>query len=349
MRKKRVILGMSGGIDSSVAAYLLLEQGFEVIGITLKLFSGGSRCCDISDIVNAQILASKLGIKHYVIDREKEFKKYVVDYFVNTYLEGKTPNPCVVCNEFVKIPFLFQELKTFEGDYIATGHYAKIVKEDNSFFLTKAKDKFKSQEYFLSRVNQDLFPYILFPLGGYIKEETKKLALTIASKIDYSFRTTESQEVCFVKPGEHYIDFIKDYSGKELIYNGEILVENEPSVKKRVDNILKFTIGQRKGLGISYKEPLYVKYIDLERRQVIVTTKEKLGTKSFSLKNIITYKELSKNKVYDIKIRYKTEPIKGRIEDDKVILEENALGVAPGQLAVIYEDDKVVASGWIER
>ncbi len=341
--KKQVALGMSGGIDSSVAAFLLKNKKYEVIGFTLKLWDEGSRCCDIADITRAQNFAHYLGIKHYVIDLQKEFKQYVIDYFIKEYREGKTPNPCVVCNQEIKFNYLYNKLKEYNLDYIATGHYAKIKRKNREYFFTKAKDKKKSQEYFLATINKKLLPKIIFPLGSMTKEEVKK----IASTIDFQFRDNESQEVCFIQPGTNYYDFIVRQSDKND-YSGNI-INKEHKILGKHNSFFQYTIGQRQGLGISDATPYYVIGIDAKEKNVIVGKKEDVYKRQFSVENIYWYTKYIKPKIIlKVKIRYNHKEAEAMIISNEnfttVEFKEPQYAITPGQLAVFYKGDLVLGS-----
>jgi len=342
----KIAIGMSGGVDSSIAAYLLKKEGHEVVGFTLKLWDGGSRCCDSKDIDYAQRFAYKLGIPHYVIDLREEFRKKVVDYFINEYLNGRTPNPCVVCNKEIKFVQLLKKLNFIEFDYVATGHYARIVENKGAVFLSKAKDKKKSQEYFLARIEKDMLKKIIFPLGDLTKEEVKE----IAQNIDFEFRKGESQEVCFIKQGETYYDFILKNIEKEN-FKGEIVDKNN-KVLGKPNCYFKYTIGQRQGLGISDKTPYYVIKIDAETRRVIIGKKEDVYRKEFIAKDIYWYKKNPPSKILlKVRIRYNHKEAEAEIEQKNgkayIRFLEPQPAITPGQLAVFYDNELVLGSGWI--
>ncbi|MBU1077981.1 MAG: tRNA 2-thiouridine(34) synthase MnmA [Spirochaetes bacterium] len=345
----KIALGMSGGIDSSVAAYLLKKEGHEVIGFTLKLWDKGSRCCDIKDISNARQFAHHLGFKHYTLDLRKEFRQAVVDPFIQEYIHGRTPNPCVVCNREIKFAYLFQKLTLLDCDYIATGHYAGIIKEGRLFLLSKARDIKKSQEYFLARVEKELLSRILFPLSDMTKQEIKK----IAAGLDFNFQGDESQEVCFIDPEKKYHEFIKEHIDPDLDVTGHI-VDKSGKVLGKCDCYFKYTIGQRGGLGISDTTPNYVLKIDHKKRDVIIGKKDDVYIKKFSVTDCYWYKELKKNEfTLNVKIRYNHKEAKALIKKRGVQAEVEfntpQHAVAPGQLAVFYEQEKVIGSGWIDK
>jgi len=349
MRKLNIVIGMSGGIDSSVAAYILKKSNFNVVGITFKLWQGASRCCDISDINNAKSIAYKIGIPHYVIDISKEFEKKVVKYFIKEYLNGRTPNPCVVCNAEIKIPFLFKKLNLLGFDYVATGHYAKIFKKNKEYFLAKGKDSKKTQEYFLARVHSEYLKKILFPLGDLLKSEVKK----IADEKELNLRKTESQEVCFIPANKKYYEFIIDYLKTKKDFSGKIVDKNLKELGSH-NCYFKFTIGQREGLGIIDKTPYYVMNIDPKNKNVIVGKKEDLYCEKMKVKDIYFYIKKSENflQAY-VKTRYNQQERPAEIEiigKNKAIIkfQKPISAITKGQLAVFYDNNIVLGSGWIE-
>ncbi len=344
----KIAIGMSGGIDSSVAAYLLKKQGYNVVGFTLKLCDNSPQCRDLKDIAYAQRFASEFGIPHYVIDLRKEFRKLVVDYFIDEYIKGRTPNPCVICNKEIKFVRLFYKLKFLEFDYIATGHYAKIVKNRKGYFLSKAKDIKKSQEYFLARIEKELLKKIIFPLGNLTKEEVKN----IAKEINFSFRRNESQEVCFIKSDEPYYEFILKNINSNRDFSGNI-INKEQEILGHHNCYFKYTIGQRQGLGISDKTPYYVISIDAENKNVIVGKKDDVYKTDFIVKNVYWYeKDLPQSIRLKVKIRYNHKEADAEIrqKDSKAEIKflEPQHAITPGQLAVFYDDKRVLGSGWIE-
>ncbi len=346
--KKRVILGMSGGIDSSIAAIKLQEQNLEVIGVTMKLWAGGSRCCDLKDIVNAQKLAQKLGIKHFVLDLTKEFKEFVVDYFANEYKNGKTPNPCVMCNQYIKFPFLIDKLSKFDADFVATGHYVSIKEIDGELFLSEAKDKAKTQEYFVASIDKSYLSKIIFPMAEYIKEEVK----VELNKVDMDFRNDESQEVCFIDETDNYYNFIQENYPDDQDYTG-YLVDPTGKRVREVENFMQYTIGQRRGLGVAGPVPYYVNKIDAKLREIHIGPKELLDESTFFVKNINMFTEkFGSSFECSVKIRYRSQAFDCSVEMQKnntakVTLNCPTQGITPGQVAVFYMKDVVIGSGWI--
>jgi len=351
--KKRVIVAMSGGVDSSVAAALLQKQGYEVIGITMcfNLADASGKkpsCCGITGIEDARSVAHKLGIKHYVLNLQKVFNKEVILDFCRQYLSGKTPNPCVRCNQFIKFDALLKKSLALGAAFMATGHYAKIEKTSAGYLLKKARDPKKDQSYFLYCLGQKQLKHILFPLGDYAKADirilAKELALPVADKLD-------SQEICFL-PDNNYRDFLSKFA-QASIKPGEILGQ--------AGNILGshrgaafYTIGQRRGLGISSRKPLYVTEIKDKSNQIIVGPQKEAFKKSFLVKDLHYVNRPFKKKIeIKARIRYNQKessagifPVKNKI---KVIFKEPQFAITPGQSAVFYSQDAVLGGGIIEK
>ncbi len=342
----KIAIGMSGGIDSSVAAYLLKKQGHDVTGFTLKLWDNASRCCDLKDISNAQKFAHKINIPHYVIDLRKEFKKSVINYFIQEYLKGKTPNPCAVCNKEIKFTYLISKLTILDCDYIATGHYAKIIKEKNNYYLGKAKDKKKSQEYFLARINKEFLKKIIFPLEDLTKNEVRKIADTI----NFNFRKDESQEVCFIHPGEPYYKFILENTDLKTDFSGNI-INTQNKILGHCDYYFKYTIGQRRKLGISDTTPYYVINIDAKNKNVVVGKKDDTYKNTFTVKDIYWYGK-QKNS-FKAKIRYNHKESEAVMQNKNrqalIKFTKPQHAITPGQLTVFYDDNLVIGSAWINE
>lgn len=342
---KTVIVAMSGGVDSSITAYKLLEEGYNVIGTTLSM---GIKC-DKNAIEDAKKVAEKLKIKHFTIDVKNSFEKNVINYFTNSYLNGETPNPCAVCNRFIKFKEIIDFMKEINANFIATGHYANIIKNGDIYELHKATDKTKDQSYFLSTLDYDFLQYIKFPLHSIQKTEVKKLAQLVGLHVA---KKAESQDACFVET--NYKNFIqkncKNYTNKEGLIkhvNGEIL--------GKYDGIINFTIGQRKGLNISYKNPIYVVKIDTKENIVYVGNNEDLFSDKLTIKNvnILNNKLYEKNKTFTFKLRSTHIGQNGIISYNQnnntaeIILNEQTRAITKGQLCTIYDNSLVIASGWI--
>lgn len=360
MAKEKVIIGMSGGVDSSVAAALLLEQGYDVIGVTMKIWpeslgqdkirEGG--CCSLSAVDDARRVADKLGIPYYVMNFQEIFEKTVIDYFVKEYQKGRTPNPCIACNKFVKFDALLKKAVAMGVPYIATGHYAKVVydEKNNRYLLKKSVTATKDQTYALYNLTQDQLKHILMPLGDYHKEETRKIAenlgLGVASKPD-------SQEICFVED-KNYAGFIKERTGKEG--KKGYFVDNEGNILGEHQGIIHYTIGQRKGLGIAFGKPMYVIGIDAEKNEVILGEAGQEYSRSLIAEkvNFIPFDTLEKDLKVTAKIRYSAKEAEAVIRPYKnhkvkVDFQVPQRAVTPGQAVVFYNDDIVVGGGTIEK
>lgn len=353
----KVVVAMSGGVDSSVVAAKLYEMGYNVIGITLQLYDHGANlakkgaCCAGQDIYDAKMVADKFGFPHYVLDYESKFKQSVVDDFADSYIRGETPLPCVRCNQSVKFKDLLKMAKDLDADFLATGHYVKKIEGKNGPELHKAIDHTKDQSYFLFATTREQLSFLQFPLGSMTKDETRKeaekLGLTISNKPD-------SQDICFVPNGK-YADVIKklrphSYSqGKIMHVDGFELGNHE--------GIINYTIGQRRGLGIAYNVPLYVTEIDPENNIVYVGEEKDLFTYDLTAKefNWISDEPIpAEGLEITTKLRSTHKGIKSKIyllDGGKihVKLPRGDKSVAPGQACVFYNDSRVLGGGWITR
>ena len=359
--KKRVIVAMSGGVDSSVAALLLKEQGYDVIGVTMRLWSSdddtkpknNKRCCSVEDVEDARKVCDILGINHYHLNFENEFQKHVVDYFVNSYIEGKTPHPCLACNDKIKFDFLFKRAQNLGAELIATGHYARIKKAKNEYKLYKGLDQNKDQSYVLFTLKQKELKNLLLPVGEYNKEEIRNLAhkykLPIADKPD-------SQEICFIPDG-NYRQFITERTnpkpGKILDINGNYLGDH--------DGIQSFTIGQRRKLGIdtNSEKPYFVLKISKSDNTVYVGPHEYLFQTNFNAININIQSNKLNSTNFDayVKIRYKAKLFKAKIKlhadsTADIEFEDPQRAITPGQAVVFYSTesngDEVIGGGIID-
>tara|TARA_B100000941_G_scaffold108028_1_gene75618 strand:+ start:1474 stop:2601 length:1128 start_codon:yes stop_codon:yes gene_type:complete len=357
-KETKVVVAMSGGVDSSVVAALMKQEGFDVTGITLKLYDDtkqskeGRQCCAGQDILDAKRVSEKININHEILYYQKKFKTEVIDSFIDSYASGETPIPCVQCNQTVKFKDLFKYAKDLKADALITGHYVSRVQNNSHASMYRAKDYSRDQSYFLFSTTQEQLDYLRFPLGEIDKSETrniaKKLDLNVAEKPD-------SQDICFVPNGD-YSSVIKKFrpesfkKGKIINLSGKQIGEHE--------GIINYTIGQRKGIKISSEKPLYVVNIDASNNTVVVGNKENLEIKKIKLRDLnILENRKEFEKIINIKVRSTGRLLKAKINFlgnfAEVEILEKETGISPGQACVFYSEDKigdkVLGGGWIDK
>jgi tRNA-uridine 2-sulfurtransferase len=352
-----VVVAMSGGVDSSTVAAIMKNEGYKVIGVTLKLYNDtkqtaqSKQCCAGQDIIDAKRVADKLNIEHKILYYQNKFKEGVIDNFIDSYLNGETPIPCIQCNQTVKFTDLFEEAKKLKADALVTGHYVKSVTSGGNTEMYRGKDLDRDQSYFLFNTTKDQLDFLRFPLGNLLKDETRNIAreldLNVADKPD-------SQDICFVPNGD-YASVIEKFrpnsfkKGNIKNLNGEVIGAH--------DGIINYTIGQRKGIKIADKNPLYVIKIIPEKNEIIVGPRKNLSKKEINLKdiNIITNNKKDLEKDLFVKVRSTGKLIKATIDINNNLAHVNLLeeeqGIAPGQACVFYSENdnghKVLGGGWI--
>jgi len=361
LNKNRVVVGMSGGVDSTVAAYRLKEMGYEVIGINMRLWQdptleeihllndGG--CCSLSSVEDARRVCGQLGIPFYALDFKAVFKETVVDYFIETYEQAETPNPCIACNKYVKFDALLEKAKQLGAYYVATGHYAKIDYNatNERYEILKSNAAEKDQTYALYNLTQDQLRHILMPLGDYhSKDEVRK----IAAQFDVAMsRKSDSQEICFI-PDQDYVGFL-ERNGNKKIKKGKF-VDTEGTVLGEHLGITHYTIGQRKGLGVSFGKPMYVVAIDAVKNQVVLGDNQDVFTKVVyaDALNFIPFDDFEEGMTCYAKIRYSAKPGKCQLfhmpnDFVKIVFEKPERAVTPGQAVVFYTEDALLGGGTI--
>lgn len=367
----KIAVAMSGGVDSSAAAALLREQGHELVGFTMQLWNQRrgvsldengeplpSRCCSLDDVYDARRVAGSLGIPFYVLNLEQEFEKSVVEPFVQSYLGGETPIPCVACNSRLKFSSLDTMAKSLGCDRVATGHYARVEYDEgaNRHRLFRGKNHWKDQSYFLWELTQEQLSRVLFPLGDMLKSEVREIARgadeIVADK-------QESQEICFVPDGDYsgFIDRYLETQGRtdEIPAGGDIV---DAAGRKVGDHsgIHRYTVGQRRGLGIAHEKPLYVVQIERLRNQIIVGGQEQLDSECFTAKGVnwVAFGEPTVPVRAEVRVRYRHEPAPATVEPlpgarARIVFDEPQRAVTPGQATVFYRGEEVVGGGWIEK
>lgn len=357
---KRVMVAMSGGVDSSVAAAVLKEEGYQVVGVTMRLGYHDSveptestrpTCCSLEGAEDARRVASQLGIPFYVLNFEEIFSKEIVDYFCREYSRGRTPNPCIICNERLKFGRLLQVARGLGIDYVATGHYARVEfdRPSGRFILKRGIDPDKDQSYALFSLKQDQLKHILLPLGNLKKSDVRRIADRLGLK---TASKPESQDLCFISDNDH-ARFLRERM-PDKIKPGPIITTDGKVVGKH-PGIQLFTVGQRKGLGVSLGKPMYVVRIDPDRNALIIGTREELMVREFTVSglNLISVDRIERPMRVIVKVRYKDPGRPGAVEligEDRarVIYDHPHGAVTPGQAAVFYNGDVVVGGGWID-
>jgi len=354
LKEQTVLVAMSGGVDSSVAAYLMKEQGYNVIGVTMKLYdyvnedstSNRQGCCSIDDIEDARRVCNMLNIPHYVFNIQKEFKDNVINYFTSEYQNGKTPHPCIECNDKIKFSFLRKRAQILGAKFIVTGHYARIIKKKGQFYLHKALSKNKDQTYALYKMTQEQLSTTLMPVGCYEKDEIRNLANHLAFP---NAAKPDSQDICFI-PSGNYHDFISKYKLKN---QGNIVDIKTGKILGKHNGIEYFTIGQRKGLGIESNKPKYVIKINPKTKEILIGNKTDLQSTIIWANNVnyISGTPPQSNKV-TVKTRYTSNEIKGSLffydnGNIKVELDTTGTSITPGQAIVFYQGDQLIGGAQI--
>lgn len=352
---KKALIAMSGGVDSSVSAFLMKEEGFDCIGVTMRLFdnedAGMEReksCCSLEDVEDARAVANRLGMPYYVFNFKADFKKCVIDRFINAYECGATPNPCIDCNRFLKFEKLYRRALEIECDYIVTGHYARIEKCGDRYLLKKAKDHTKDQSYVLYSLTQEQLAHTKFPLGEYEKSEVRE----IAERNGFvNARKHDSQDICFVPDGD-YAKIIELHTKKS--YPVGKFVDKSGNVLGEHNGIIRYTIGQRKGLGLALPEPLYVCEKRMDTNEVVLGRNEDLFSREFDVSDInwIAFNEPPKKLHANVKIRYRQTEQPAEItttgeNEVRIVFDEPQRAITSGQAAVFYDGDTVVGGGTI--
>lgn len=359
MSKQKVVVGMSGGVDSSVAAFLLKEQGYDVVGVTMRLWQEeadvmetGKECCSLSAVEDAKRVAEQIGIPHYVMNFSEDFKTHVVDYFVGEYLKGRTPNPCIACNRYVKWEALLHRSLEIGADYIATGHYARISQcENGRYAIANSVTSAKDQTYALYNLTQEQLKRTLMPVGAYTKDEIRQIAerigLRVAAKPD-------SQEICFI-PDNDYASFLERMAGERVPKPGNFVTKDGEFIAKH-KGITHYTIGQRKGLNLSMGKPVFVSKICPDTNEVVIGDSDDVFSTTLTASNMnyMAIEDFCDGEEFLTKIRYAHKGAMARLyhrEDGNVqfVFEEPQRAITPGQAVVFYKEAYVAGGGIIEH
>ena len=352
----KIVIAMSGGVDSSVAASIIKEKGYQAVGISLQLWNYSESdnrfgtCCSLDDLADARRVAEKVGIPFYILNMEKKFKEEVVDYFISEYMQARTPIPCTLCNKKLKFDEMIQKAESFGVHRVATGHYASIVKhESGKLLVRRGRDRWKDQSYFLFNLSQDQLSRLEFPLGemdkNEVRERARSLGLNVADK-------AESHEICFI-PDNDYPKFIAKQLNDDAFKQGEI-VNSKGDVLGKHQGYPAFTIGQRKGLNLGgLKEPHFVTHIDPVNNRITVGTKKELERANCVVGQVTWSLDVKESTRADVQIRYRHQSVPAKItkiDESRVRVEfdQPQISIAPGQSAVFYQEDCVIGGGWLE-
>lgn len=358
--KKRVMIGMSGGVDSSVAAYLLKEQGYDVIGVTMKLWQddddelieneGG--CCSLAAVEDARKVADRIGIPFYVLNFSEVFKEKVIEPFIDEYLNGRTPNPCIACNKHIKFDDFFNKARQIGCDYVATGHYAKIEKDEETgrYLLKKSVTDKKDQTYALYNLTQEQLEHTLLPIGEYEKDKVREIAKEIGIEVH---NKPDSQEICFVKDND-YAGYVQKHSKKRI--DPGFFVDTNGNVLGKHKGIINYTIGQRKGLGIAFGKPMFVVDIDPVKNTVVLGDNEDIFSNTLIAGdvNLISIDDINESIRVQAKVRYSAKASDATVtkvgeNTFKIVFDQPQRAITKGQSVVMYDGEKVVGGGVIEK
>ncbi len=349
-----VVVALSGGVDSSVAALLLKEAGYRVIGVTMKLYSLEQAdlpayyrgCCTVDDVEDARAVCQQLGVPHYVLNVQSEFRTHVIDYFTSEYASGRTPHPCIACNDKIKFSFLMQRARALDAEFVATGHYAQVSEEDGEFALMKAVDASKDQSYVLFGVGQQQLSHMLMPVGGYSKDEIRQFALDAGFP---NANKADSQDICFIPLGDY-----REFLSQRLDAQPGRIVDTAGNVLGEHQGIHLYTVGQRRGLSVQAARPLYVVAIDAEAGDVVVGSEEDLYSATLWASNVnyVGSRPPEGPTEVSVKVRYKSSEARAILDPEGsgalVRFETPQRALTPGQAAVFYQGERVLGGGYIE-